>query len=720
MRSSAALLREPRGRRVKVPVCYQTEASDCGPACLVMALHLHGIAADLGSVRGEVNSGRNGASARLLLEVARRRGLSGRGVRATVQGLRSLSPGSILFWNFNHFVVLEKAGTDYVDIIDPATGHRRLSTETVSKAFTGVALEFDAPLVRSGRGTVGAPSPWLQLVHFLPRGRELRSLCITSGALLAFEFALPVAVDLVVGRVLPEHARSPLVICALAAAAICVLFLVLQLARSRALTGRQAVVEKRLGRGIVEHLASLPYGYFTTHNAGDLAMRVRTSSTLNQVLSVTAIAAIFDSLLIVVYLAVILVANALLAGLVIVLIVIQAGVLAATWRRQARLSHEVLEQPTRAQNELVELLESITTLKAAGLESDAAQRWSHSLVREVARRLESRRSLALSTAISRAVQFVAPIAVLLAGCWLVLSGRDSLGETLGFMALTTAMFAPLESVFDTAAQLATARPTLARLGDVLGTEPEPSGRIAAESVVELGRLRVRELSFRYPGSTAPAVHDVGFAVEPGQFVAVIGRSGSGKSTLGMLLAGLQTPDSGSIVVGGTDLADLDRPGYRRRIAYINQNAHLFGGSIQENIKFGSSDVSRDDFSEAVRLARIDEEIIALPMGYETLVGPGGHGLSGGQRQRVVLARALARRPRLLILDEATSALDPALEDEILRGLLGTGITVIAIAHRLTVLDEADQVLVMRDGRIVESGLPAELHAVGGGEFACLT
>jgi ATP-binding cassette, subfamily B, bacterial len=721
-RAAGAALRG-RGRWRRIPICFQTQVSDCGPACLVMTLRHHGVDVTLDEIRARVSAGRNGASARSLLDLAREHGVNGRGVRTDVEGLRLLAPGTILFWNFNHFVVLERATHAYIDVVDPAFGRRRLSRDTVAKSFTGVALEFQPPIgerLRPLPGGAGGASPWRQLRHFLPRGRELAGIGTLSTILMGFEFVLPVTLSFLIGHVLAHRLRHTLWLTAAVLGVVGVVFLATQLTRAFALTRRQSVIEKRMTWGVMEHLTSLPYDFFTLHSSGDLAMRVRTSSTLNQVLSLSALSAAFDSILIVGYLVAILLVNAVLASVVIAMIAVQLGVMALTWRRQVRLSHEVLERQTRAQNELVELLESITTLKAAGIEGAAAERWSHALVREVNKRLTARRSLSVSTAVSRTLQFAAPIIVVVIGVARVLSGQGSVGGTLAFMALTTALFSPLEGVFDTAAQLAAVRPALARLDDVLRAEPEPRGLPVA--MAEPGKavaIRVEGVSFSYRGASLPALADVELNIRPGEFTAVLGRSGSGKSTLGMLLAGLYAPDSGIIRIDGEDLALLDRPGYRRQIGYINQNAHLIGASIRDNVVFGITKVDQADLIEAVRLAHIHEEIAALPMGYETLVNPGGHGLSGGQRQRIVLARALARKPRLLILDEATSALDPALEEEIFLGLMEVGITVVAIAHRLTVLDRADQVLVVRDGRIVESGPPTSLRAAGG-EFLCLT
>ncbi|MEU9130646.1 peptidase domain-containing ABC transporter [Kitasatospora sp. NPDC048540] len=705
----------------RLTVCFQTQVSDCGPAALVTVLRQHGVEVSLDAVRARADSGRNGASARTLLEIAREYGVKGRGVRADLDALRRLRPGAILFWNFNHFVVLAGAGQDHVDVVDPAYGRRRLSRAAVAESFTGVALEFDPPLAgtaKAGRGTESA-GPWRRLRQFLPGRRELGLLIAASVALMAFELALPLTAGILVERVVPDGSATTLWGAGALLAAVAVLFLLLQLARSVLVAKRQAVIEKRLTLGIVNHLADLPYDFFTVRNPGDLAMRARASNVLIQVLSVTAVSAVLDSLLVLAYLVAMVLADPPMAALVAGLVAVQAGLLVVTWRRQTELSQEVLERQTKAQEELVEMLESISSLKSSGLEGLAAERWSHTLVHEVNKRLGARRNLALFTSLSRTVQFGAPLAVLLAGIRLVLTGRDSLGEALGFMTLTIALFIPLQGMFDAGSQLAAVRPTLARLDDVLRAAPEPRGALIGTGVAEPGRITAEGVSFRYPGAPRPTLTDIRLDIRPGQFVAVVGRSGSGKSTLGMLLAGLYVPTGGAITVDGMPFAELDRPTYRRRIGYVNQNAHLFGGSIRDNILLGSEDIGEDELRTAVRLAHVHREITAMPMGYETLVAPGGHGMSGGQRQRIVLARALAKQPKLVILDEATSALDPALEESIMRDLLAAGITVVIIAHRLTVLDDADQVIVMRDGRIVEAGPPAALKETGE-EYLCLT
>jgi ABC-type bacteriocin/lantibiotic exporter with double-glycine peptidase domain len=704
-------------RTGRMPVCLQMQASDCGPAALVMTLRYHGIEAQLDGIRAMANAGRNGATARSLLMLARQHGLTGRGVRTTVDGLRRLAPGAILFWNFQHFVVLERADVGYVDVVDPAYGRRRLGRAEAAESFTGVALDFDPPVAGTRPAQGDDPTPWLRLVRLLPRGRVLGYLVATSILVLGFELVLPLLTALLVNRLLPERLTSQLALAAAGVAVIAVMFFTVQLVRSFAVVRQQAYVEKRLTLGVVDHMLSLPYHFFQVRHVGDLALRARAATMVNQVVGLGAIASAFDSLMIIVYVVAIVIADPVLACVVVLLIALDMAVLATGWRRQVTIGPEVMERQVLAQDALVAMLDSIPTLKSEGVEAKAGERWSHLLVHEVNKRLESRSSLAVSISLGSLLQVFSPLVVLVVGAWRVLAGDLSMGGLLGFMALTVVLFVPVTNVFGTAVQLAMLRPTLARLDDVLRSEPEPRHPGAA-MVAEPGRVDVSDVSFVYPGATTPTLTGVNLHIEPGEFVAVVGRSGSGKSTLAMLLAGLHLPGHGRITVDGVDMAELDRPEFRRRIAYINQNAHLYTGSIRDNILYGSDTVDGVDLIHALTAAHVHEEIIALPMGYETLVGPDGSGLSGGQRQRIVLARALAKQPRLLILDEATSALDPAMEQAIFRDLLGRGLTLIVVAHRLRVLDCATQVIVLKDGTIVEAGPPGEL-AKANGEFACL-
>ncbi|TCO61905.1 peptidase domain-containing ABC transporter [Actinocrispum wychmicini] len=706
-----ANLRRSRLQRRRVPVRVQMQASDCGPTCLAMLLAYHGTDVDLPTLRKETNAGRDGVSARVLLDTARRYGLTGRGVRTTVGGLRGLPAGSILFWNFGHFVVLERATREFVDVVDPAHGRRRIAISQVAESFTGVALEFQPPLPGAGRPVrrEKADNPWRLLRLFFPTTRAWLPLTATSLVLLAANLVVPLATAYFADSVLQGRSTVSSSFFLLAILGLLAAFFLLQTTRSLAILMLQTVTDKRVTLGVLHHLLALPYEFFLGHSPGDLAMRVRTSTQLRQVLTSATMSSMFDGILILVYMALLLIADTVLALVVISLAVLQVAVMVLAWRRQGSLAADALEAQSRAQSELVELLDGLGTLKATGLDAAAAERWSHSLVEEINSRVRSKRNLSLWTGGSLSVQFGAPLVVLLVGWLRIANGALSLAEVLGFSALAMGLFVPLANLVQSGLQLSELGATLSRMGDILNTRPENDRANLVEVREVRGGMDLRDVGFSYPGGSSPVLSDVNLRVRPGEFVAVLGPSGCGKSTLAMLVAGLYLPSSGQVLVDGVATDEVDRSSLRASISFVNQDTRLFAGSIRDNIAWGTDGLTDEEVKVASKLAGIHYTIINMPMGYDTLLGPGGTGLSGGQRQRVALTRALVRKPKLLVLDEATSALDPQMEERIFTGLLGLGCTLVVIAHRLTKLEAADQILVLSNGRIVQQGTHSALR-----------
>lgn len=715
-------LRELRkGRRRRIPVRIQSQVVDCGPCCLGMVLGYHGRDVSIARLRDEVNVGRDGVSARALLEVARRYGLSGRGVRCGVSELKYLQRGSILFWNFSHFVVLDRVRRACVDVVDPAIGRRRLSSEAVSDAFTGVALEFQPPLRAGGADeSVAGPlrqryaqSPWRYLTKFVPAGRPWGPLAAASLLLLAFNFVTPLAFAYTVENV---HAGASLPFpagLAGAAAGLIAIYLALQLSRGWATAALQTVADSRVTLGVLSHLLSLPYDFFARRNPGDLAMRVRTSLAVRRVLTGSALSGLFDGLLVFLYGALLVLADSSLAGLVLVLAIMQIAVLLAAWRGQFRLTAETLDSQSRSESELAEILEGISTLKSAGLEGTASARWSQTFAEEVNARTRSGRHLALWTALGNSVQFLAPLSVLFIGIVQVRQHDASLGKIVGFSTLAIAMFAPLTNLVMTGMQIAGLGRTLARLSDILEAVPENDvPRPMMSRAMSAQAVEVDNVSFAYPGAQENNLRDICFTVAPGSFLAILGRSGSGKSTLAAVMAGLYLPTAGEVRFDGIATTKVDRTSLRAAISFVDQNSRLFAGSIYDNIAFGSPEIGEQEIIAAARLAHVDDDITAMPMRYETLIGPGGTGLSGGQRQRIALARALVSRPYLLILDEATSALDPGTEKRIFQNLMSLDCTLIVIAHRLTVITEASSIVVLDRGAVAGQGDYPHMQAAG--------
>jgi ATP-binding cassette, subfamily B, bacterial len=714
----AARARGGYGRRI--PVRIQAQVIDCGPVCLAMVLALHGRQVDINQLREDTNAGRDGVSARTLLTVARRYGVAGRGVRCGIRELQHLERGSILFWNFSHFVVLDRATRSHVDVIDPAVGRRRLGYAEVDAAFTGVALEFQRPLRQSSPEAETnsvrarfARSPWRFLGHFFPAGRPWRPLTIASLLLLTFNFVTPLAFVFVVENAHYGQRLSHGNVLVGATAAFALVFFALQVGRGYAITALQSVADTRVTMGVLHHLLSLPYDFFARRSPGDLAMRVRTSLAVRRVLTGSAISGLFDGLLVFVYGALLIVADPVLALLVLVLAVAQVLVMLASWRGQFQLTAATLDCQSRTEGELIEILEGISTLKAAGLDAAAGTRWSQTFAEEVNARTSSGRHLAFWTAFGSALQFLAPLGVLLVGIVQVSSRDASLGKIIGFSTLAIGLFVPLTNLVFTGMQIAGLGRTLARLADILDAAPENRGLLPLMSQATTARaLEVRNVSFAYPGAKDYTLRDVSFAAAPGSFVAIVGKSGSGKSTLASIMAGLYLPGAGQVLFDGKATDEVDRASLRKAISFVDQNSRLFAGSIHDNIAFGRPEVSREQVIAAASIAVVSDDIVAMPMGYETLIGPAGAGLSGGQRQRVAIARALVNKPTLLILDEATSALDRSTEERVFRNLLSLDCTLVAIAHRLSLVGEANSVVVLERGQVVGRGEHKALMTAG--------
>ena len=703
-------------RRRRVPVQFQAQASDCGPASLMMTLQRHGIPVSIEQLRQETDCGRDGASARSLLSTARRYGLPGRGVRVSMEGLRNLQSGCILFWQFHHFVVLERATRQYVYIVDPTYGRRRLRIEDAGRLFTGVALEFDPPVrpVSRSSSAEAPPNPWRHLVYFFPRSRKWLSLAAASLAIIAFGLLVPLSSAYVVdhhglgGELTPVQSALALTLFALA-------FFIVQFVRGIAILGLQTAAEKRATLGIFNRVLALPYSFFLRRAPGDLALRVRTGTPVRNVLTASVLSAAFDGVLVAGYLAVFFLVEPEVALWVSLLAAAQIGLMLLAWRPQVYLAADELECQAHSNSALNELLEGMGTVKAGGLDEVIGGRWTHSLVEEINARTRRSRHFTLFSSLVMSIQYIAPLLVLVTSAFKVSAGQLSLGGMTACTALSMGVFSPLSSLVLAGFQVATLKAPLTRLGDILDAEPDEPERTAKSRFDAASDLAVVGVRFQYPGATTPALTDIDLTISAGSFVAFLGASGCGKSTLAMILSGLYRPTAGQVLVGGNALDNIDRASLRRSISFVNQDVRIFAGSIRDNITMSAAAADGDtcDYVRAATIAQIHDDITAMPMGYETRLGPRGSGLSGGQCQRIALARALARRPRILILDEATSALDRITEEKVISSIRKLGCTLLFITHRLVAATDADEICIISDGKIVQRASHGLLSAQPG-------
>ncbi|HVE76645.1 MAG TPA: peptidase domain-containing ABC transporter, partial [Actinomycetota bacterium] len=463
----------------------------------------------------------------------------------------------------------------------------------------------------------------------------------------------------------------------------------------------------------VGHMSDLPYSFFLQRSAGDLMMRLNSNTTVREILTASTLSTLLDGSLVALYLLLIVVESPRIALLVIGLAVAQIAILLLSRRRYQRLMSENLDAQARSQSYLVQMLAGIETLKSTGAEPRAVEHWSNLFVNEINVSISRGRLSAIIDSAVGALRIGSPLAILAFGGYEVVRGEITLGRMLAASALAAGFLIPLSTMVTTALQVFTLRSYMERINDVLDTEADRRYAITSPAPALGGRITVEAASFKY-GPLAPlAVDDVSLEIEPGQFVAIVGRSGSGKSTLANLILGLYEPTSGRVLYDGIDLSSIEARSLRQQLGIVPQHPYLFGSSIRDNIALADPATPLDKVMEAADLARIHDDITAMPMGYETVLADGGATLSGGQRQRIALARALVMKPKVLLLDEATSSLDAGTETEVYRNLEGLDCTRLVIAHRLSTVRRAAQVIVLEGGKLVESGTHRKLVSMKG-------
>jgi ABC-type bacteriocin/lantibiotic exporter with double-glycine peptidase domain len=484
------------------------------------------------------------------------------------------------------------------------------------------------------------------------------------------------------------------------------------LVRSHLLLQLRTNLDTRLTLGFVDYLSRLPYDFFQRRSAGDLMMRVNNNATVRELLTSNTLSALLDGTLVIGYAVLILVINPLMGVIVVGLGIVQITVFYLARRGYRELMARSLEAQARSQSYLVEMLHGMETLKAAAAESRAVERWSNLYVDELNVALDRGRLSARVDAMGSLLTAGSPLGILLLGALQVMAGTITLGEMLAINSLAIGLLMPLSTMVNSALQLQLLSSYMDRIDDVLRTPPEQSGKDVARAPRLTGRVTLQNVSFRYGDNLPFVVRDVSVDIRPGMTVAIVGRSGCGKSTLARMIAGLYRPTEGRVTFDGHDLLRLELKSLRRQIGVVFQSPSLFAGSIRSAIGLSDPGATLDKIVESARLAAVDDDIRAMPMGYDTILSDGGASMSGGQRQRVALARALVHKPALLILDEATSALDSETERRVIKNLEDLRCTRIVLAHRLSTIVNADLILVMEAGEVVEAGTHPELLSRG--------
>jgi ABC-type bacteriocin/lantibiotic exporter with double-glycine peptidase domain len=705
--------------RRSLPTRAQVELSDCGAACLAIVLEFFGRYVPLDELRAATGTGRDGVSALRLVDVARNYGLDARGVKTEVEDLRGLPAGTILFWAMNHFVVLESVGRRGLVFVDPALGRRRVAWDEVDRDYSGTALllEPGADFVTAKRSVVHGMNRYVR--PLMAQGQRLRQTVVVSLLLRMVGLALPLLTAALIDRVLPVDARALLVPLALVMTVMVGMNFVAAWLRSRLLLDMRVQVDYRSTLAFLEHLVSLPLTFHQRREAGDLVMRLRSNAVIRETLTNSALSAVLDGGFAVLYLVLLLRLSASLTIVAAIVGVVQLGVVVASQRAVQRLTSESIRVEARSQSYAYQLLAGMPTLKASGTEQRAVEEFTSRFVDELVTAQRKGRLTALLDSANTTVALAGPLVLLTFSVLQVLDGHLRLGAALAANALAVGFLTPLTSLVGMGSSLLVIRSYIERLDDVFEALPEQAGAVVKEAPELRGALRAEAVSFQYSRAAPFVVEDVSVDVRPGKMLAIVGPSGSGKTTLAHVLVGLYPPARGEVYLDDEPLSALDVHSVRRQLGVVTQDPYLFATTLRENIAFGRPDATLEEVVEAAECAQIAQDIVAMPMQFDTIAGEGGGSLSGGQRQRIAIARALCSRPRILLLDEATSHLDVVTEAAVHRAIDALGCTRIVIAHRLSTVARADKILVMDRGKVVQQGTHRALLARKRGLYAAL-
>ncbi|MBD2157153.1 NHLP family bacteriocin export ABC transporter peptidase/permease/ATPase subunit [Leptolyngbya sp. FACHB-16] len=713
------LIKRPDIRRT--PTLLQMEAVECGAASLGMILGYHGRVVDLAELRQACGISRDGSKASNLLNAARHYHLEAKGFKAPLAALQQLPCPYIIFWNFNHFLVVEGFHRQRVYLNDPATGPRTVSLAEFSESFTGVVLTFE-PGQAFEQG--GQKRNVVEALRDRLRGSTASlAFCLIVGFLLVFPgLAVPTFSQIFVDQILiqeRDHWLRPLIMAMLATAGVTGLLTRLQLQILR-----QVKIKLAMGMSsrFLWHILHLPVSFYDQRFAGEISSRIKLNDRLANLLSGQLATTAISGVMVVFYGLVMLVYDPVLTLVGVAFVAVNLFALRWVARQRADINTRLMQEQGKVSGVAIAGLQSMETLKASGLESDFFNRWAGYYAKSLQARQDMDRLNQRLGTLPGLLTGLTTMLLLVIGGFRVMNGALSIGMLVAFQSLIQQFMQPVNQLIRLGGDLQELDGTLNRLDDVLQNPIDPLLKSSEPSAVQSlsitqpkldGFLELRNLTFGYNRTAPPLIHNLSLSLKPGQRVALVGGSGSGKSTVAKLVAGLYEPWSGEILFDGHPRHTIPRPILVNSIAMVEQDVLLFAGSVRDNLTLWDTTIPDSNLIEACQDAAIHEVVLSMPGSYSADLLEGATNLSGGQRQRLEIARALVNNPSILIMDEATSALDTETEKRIDYNLRLRGCTCLIVAHRLSTIRDCDEIIVLNRGQVVQRGNHDELRQVEG-------
>ncbi len=714
-----------KGSWIRTPTVLQMENTECGAASLSIILQHYGKYVPLTQLRELCGVSRDGSDAANLLLAGKKLGLKGNGYKKSLEALRSMKLPVILFWEFNHFLILEGFVGDKIKLNDPAVGPRSVSEEDFQTSYTGITISLE-PDHQFQTGGI-RPSVWPIVRRRMLTERFGSLFVLVTGLLLILpQLVMPIYaqiyLDEVIGNQLDQWIKPMLW-----AMAITIVFQAivqqLQLIGTRSLEKR---LTRRFAAQFERHVLSLPERFFSQRFAGDIAVRVQYNNAISEFIASRLIPLIAGSVLLIFYLILTLLYSPILGLIVFVTTGLNAVAVSLNLRFLNDASLQISKDSAKTGAIIINAVREIESIKSAALENDIFKRYTGYQTRLLNFNQNVSMRNTRMAMIPSILTTINEILILSVGFILVLKGELTLGMLLAAQTIALSLKGQIENVINFVRVLPSFASNVLRLEDVLEQPIDPvleSNRNSKSFPTEIDRLsgaiEIRDMSFGYVPVKAPLIKELNVSIKPGQRIAFVGGSGSGKSTIAKLIAGLYQPTSGEILYNGFPLIKIPRSIAVASLGMVQQEIALYGCSVRENLTMWNSSIPDGTLIKACQDAQILQTIRQLPEGFQTKLVEGGRNLSGGQRQRLEIARVLVQNPAILILDEATAALDAETERLVDEAFRRRGCTQIIVAHRLSTIRDADEIIVLNKGEVVQRGTHLEMSRLEGSPYHAL-
>jgi ATP-binding cassette subfamily B protein RaxB len=685
-------------KRKSLPVLRQSGAAECGLVCIAMVMHYHGNKTSLSSLRKRFPFSMAGATLLDLIRIADEMSLNSRPLKAPLNALGKLQTPCILHWDLKHFVVLKQVTRAGVTIHDPAKGDQFFSFEQASQSYTGIALEL-VPSIEFKQNTqqekLSIRQLW-QKAHGLKRSLSL--ILTLSFVMQLFVLAMPFYAQLVIDDVLLTDDSHLLNVLAIGFCFVYGMRVITQVVRSYAMMHLSNQLSFQMTVNVFRHLLKLPNHYFFTRHIGDIISRFSSIRQIKDILTTGIITAIVDGFMAIGLLIMMLVYSPTLTFVVLAAVACYLAMRLAYFKPMREVTQKDIVAKADENTNFMETVKAIKGIKLFAKEPDRMNLWQNKYAHVINQGIKLEKLNISFKAVNELLFGAEFILVIFIGAGLIMADAFSVGMLIAFIAYKDAFLKNAFNLVEKLIEFKMLDLHLERISDVVFTEVEQQG-IFNPKAVPISQVACQDLSYRYSSNENFVFKNLSLQVSKGEFIAITGPSGCGKTTLLNLLMAVLEPTYGEVLIDDQSLKEYGIANFRHQMAAVTQDDQLLSGSIGENISFFSQQIDQDWLEQCAKMAAVYDDIMAMPMKFEAIIGDMGAALSGGQKQRVLLARALYKRPNILFLDEATSHLDHKTESMVNQAVKALNITRIVIAHRRETIVAADRILSIENGNV---------------------